>query len=120
MVVCVSGLLCGTDGLCLRDVATHTIVSCAPSLSHTHTHTPMQYSSNICSSKLMQVKIEADNCGEVALYHGALYMWQAGRSDKARILIDKLLKQNKGSIPGLALRGWIDVTSGPYHYDSSL
>lgn len=58
------------------------------------------------------VKIEADNCGEVALYHGALYMWQAGRSDKARILIDKLLKQNKGSIPGLALRGWIDVTSG--------
>ena len=58
------------------------------------------------------MKIEADNCGEVALYHGALYMWQAGRSDKARILIDKLLKQNKGSIPGLALRGWIDVTSG--------
>lgn len=59
-----------------------------------------------------RVKNDAKSAGEMSLYNAGLYLWQAGRSDKARDLTDKLLKLNRSSVRGLALRGWIDLTSG--------
>eukprot|EP00043_Microstomoeca_roanoka_P026514 m.11852 g.11852 ORF g.11852 m.11852 type:complete len:1331 (-) comp6680_c0_seq1:160-4152(-) len=50
--------------------------------------------------------------GEVALHQAALVMWHSGKSDKARDLVDKLLRLNSASSDGLAVRGWIDITSG--------
>ena len=41
-----------------------------------------------------------------------MFLWLTGRSDKAREYVDRLLKMSPGSKEGLALRGWIDLTSG--------
>ncbi len=41
-----------------------------------------------------------------------MFLWLSGRNDKAREYIDKLLKIAPNSVEGLALRGWIDLTSG--------
>eukprot|EP00045_Choanoeca_perplexa_P015875 m.206398 g.206398 ORF g.206398 m.206398 type:complete len:1328 (+) comp17103_c0_seq1:37-4020(+) len=59
-----------------------------------------------------EVKAAVKDSGEVALQQGALVMWHIGKHDKARDLVDKVLKLNKESKDGLALRGWIDLTSG--------
>jgi len=63
-----------------------------------------------------QIKTETKSCGEMALYHGALYLWHSGKNDKARDLSDKLLKLNKNSVHGNTVRGWIDLTSGRETY----
>ena len=52
----------------------------------------------------MRVKEEAKSCGEVPLYQAALYLWQTDRLDKARELVDKLLKLNPDSISSVAHR----------------
>eukprot|EP00051_Salpingoeca_urceolata_P023185 m.390103 g.390103 ORF g.390103 m.390103 type:complete len:1321 (-) comp20074_c6_seq3:93-4055(-) len=57
-------------------------------------------------------KKEVKTCGEIALHHAGLFLWHTGRHDKARELADKMLKINAASIDALALRGWIDLTSG--------
>ncbi|EGD75688.1 hypothetical protein PTSG_12640 [Salpingoeca rosetta] len=50
--------------------------------------------------------------GEVSLHQAALVMWHTGKTDKARDIVDKMLKLNNASSDGLATRGWIDITSG--------
>lgn len=47
-----------------------------------------------------------------ALYYAGMFLWLCGRHDKAREYIDRMLKMSPGSREGLALRGWIDLTSG--------
>eukprot|EP00730_Choanoeca_flexa_P019334 TRINITY_DN9437_c0_g2_i5.p1 TRINITY_DN9437_c0_g2~~TRINITY_DN9437_c0_g2_i5.p1 ORF type:complete len:1329 (+),score=492.54 TRINITY_DN9437_c0_g2_i5:125-4111(+) len=59
-----------------------------------------------------EVKAAIKDSGEVALQQGAMVMWMIGKHDKGRDLVDKMLKLNKESKDGLALRGWIDLTSG--------
>ena len=41
-----------------------------------------------------------------------MFLWLCGRHDKAREYIDRMLKMSPSSKDGLALRGWIDLTSG--------
>ena len=41
-----------------------------------------------------------------------MFLWLCGRHDKAREYIDRMLKMSPSSKEGLALRGWIDLTSG--------
>ena len=44
-----------------------------------------------------KAKNEAKQCGEAALYLAATYYWHTDRHDKARDLVDKLLKVNPAS-----------------------
>ncbi len=41
-----------------------------------------------------------------------MFLWLSGRNDKSREYVDKLLKIAPTSAEGLALKGWIDLTSG--------
>ena len=41
-----------------------------------------------------------------------MFLWLCGRHDKAREYIDRMLKMSLTSKEGLALRGWVDLTSG--------
>ena len=47
-----------------------------------------------------------------ALYYAGMFLWLSSRHDKAREYVDRMLKMSGGSKEGLALRGWIDLTSG--------
>ena len=55
---------------------------------------------------------DRETAGENALYQAALYSWLSEDRTNARQFIDKLCKMNKKSANGLALRGWLEVTSG--------
>ena len=44
-----------------------------------------------------KAKAEAKTCGETALYIAASYYWHTDRHDKARDLVDRLLKLNPNS-----------------------
>ncbi len=47
-----------------------------------------------------------------SLYNAGMFLWLNGRHDKAREYVDRMLKITPSSDKGLALRGWIDLTSG--------
>ena len=40
-----------------------------------------------------------------------MVLWHLGRGEKAREYVDKMLKLSPGSVEGMILRGWIDLTS---------
>ena len=40
-----------------------------------------------------------------------MVLWHLGRGEKAREYVDKMLKLSPGSVEGMVLRGWIDLTS---------
>jgi len=41
-----------------------------------------------------------------------MFLWLTGRSDKAREYTDRLIKMAPSSSEAMALKGWIDLTSG--------
>ena len=45
-----------------------------------------------------------------------MVLWHIGRNDKAREYVDKVLKIAPGSVDGLLLRAWIDLTSAKENY----
>jgi hypothetical protein len=50
-----------------------------------------------------------DNCLKQGLYYAGLFLTHAGRQEKAREYVDRLLKINPSSRDGLILKGWIEV-----------
>lgn len=64
-----------------------------------------------------EVRACTDAAREVPLYHGALFLWFDKRHERARGIADKILKQNKSSILGNTVRGWIDLTCGLENYE---
>ncbi|XP_064595299.1 tetratricopeptide repeat protein 21B-like isoform X2 [Liolophura sinensis] len=46
------------------------------------------------------------------LYYAGLFLFHAGKHDKAREYIDRMLKMNPTSREGLVIKGWIEMTCG--------
>ncbi|ESO93623.1 hypothetical protein LOTGIDRAFT_189817 [Lottia gigantea] len=59
-----------------------------------------------------RLKDERKQAGEVGLYFAGLFMFHAGKPDKAREYIDRTLKQNAEFKMALVLKGWIELMSG--------
>ncbi|KXJ11499.1 tetratricopeptide repeat protein 21B [Exaiptasia diaphana] len=60
-------------------------------------------------SKLRQ---DRQNCGEMALYFGSMFLWHSGKVDKSREYVDRMIKMSPNNKAGLILRGWIDLSCG--------
>ena len=63
-------------------------------------------------SNLASFKFKCTLTHTQALYHAGMFLWLSGRHDKAREYLERMLKMAASSEEGLALRGWIDLTSG--------
>lgn len=46
------------------------------------------------------------------MYYGSLFLFFAERYEKAREYADRMLKMKTDFIDGLALKGWIELSSG--------
>lgn len=55
---------------------------------------------------------EASSAGEKALQYAASGLLHAGRHDQARSYVDRLLRLNSTSAPGLVISGWIELAAG--------